>query len=292
MIQTAEIPMTVMTDFRRLALAALTLLASGLFALNTYAQPLTVYAVNSPLAYFAERIGGDLVDVTMPVPAGESPETWRPPLKVLRGIQKADLLILNGADYATWTNKVSIRRSRIVSSSKGLEDQFIALPTITHSHGGEEEHSHEGVAKKFWMSPFFASWQAKNILGALMKRLPDDELTLAQNFSRLEADLSALQLELLDMFAEDTVLNSSRTLHAPYGEYEYLSISIPAEVTFTDPLSLAEGVAILIPSDGYNGLTASPGITVVQTGEVLAEGDDWLEIQRSNVQALRRALTE
>ncbi|MGI9342970.1 MAG: hypothetical protein ACR2QV_08965 [Gammaproteobacteria bacterium] len=37
-----------------------------------------VYAVNYPLAYFAERIGSDAVDVRFPVPAGVDPAAWVP----------------------------------------------------------------------------------------------------------------------------------------------------------------------------------------------------------------------
>ena len=39
---------------------------------------LNVYAVNYPLAYFAERLGGDDVEVVLPVPAGEDPAFWAP----------------------------------------------------------------------------------------------------------------------------------------------------------------------------------------------------------------------
>ena len=48
------------------------------------AGPLTVYAVNYPLAYFAERIGGDDVVVHFPVPAGDDPAFWSPDARTVR----------------------------------------------------------------------------------------------------------------------------------------------------------------------------------------------------------------
>ena len=39
---------------------------------------LTVYVVNYPLAYFAERIGGDLIRVEFPAPSDVDPAYWTP----------------------------------------------------------------------------------------------------------------------------------------------------------------------------------------------------------------------
>ncbi|MBW1743769.1 MAG: hypothetical protein JRJ47_10130 [Deltaproteobacteria bacterium] len=41
-------------------------------------SPLSVYVVNYPLKYFAERIGGDHVDVEFPAPKGTDPAYWIP----------------------------------------------------------------------------------------------------------------------------------------------------------------------------------------------------------------------
>ncbi len=39
---------------------------------------LVIYTVNYPLAYFAERIGGDLVEVHFPAPTDGDPAFWSP----------------------------------------------------------------------------------------------------------------------------------------------------------------------------------------------------------------------
>ena len=59
---------------------------------------LVVYAVNYPLAYFAERIGGDLVEVVFPAPVDEDPAFWNPSAEApMPGLWAISIL------PATWT---------------------------------------------------------------------------------------------------------------------------------------------------------------------------------------------
>ena len=77
------------------------------------AGPLRIYVVNYPLKYFAERIGGDYVQVEFPVPGNVDPAYWDPDIADISAYQKADLIMLNGAAYAKW---VGILKSLGVSS--------------------------------------------------------------------------------------------------------------------------------------------------------------------------------
>ena len=47
-------------------------------AADSSAAPLRVFVVNTPLAYFAQRIGGDAVEVVFPAPADVDPAFWSP----------------------------------------------------------------------------------------------------------------------------------------------------------------------------------------------------------------------
>ncbi|MEJ2085889.1 MAG: zinc ABC transporter substrate-binding protein, partial [Acidobacteriota bacterium] len=64
--------------------------------------PLVLYTVNYPLQYFAQRIGGDLVEAAFPAPEGDDPAYWKPTPEQILAYQNADLILLNGADYAKW----------------------------------------------------------------------------------------------------------------------------------------------------------------------------------------------
>ena len=83
--------------------AALSILLAGCSKENgaeTSSQPQgsgrpLAYASNYPLKYFAERISAPLVDVRLPVPAGEDPVFWKPAPKDVLALQQADLVVLN-----------------------------------------------------------------------------------------------------------------------------------------------------------------------------------------------------
>ena len=155
-------------------------------------EKLAVYAVNAPLAYFAERLAGDHADVVMPVPPGRDPAFWRPSIADISAVQSADLILLNGAGYAQWTTKTSLPRAKLVDSARGFAEAFIVTETITHSHGPEGEHSHQGIASHTWLDFAQAAQQAEAVANALTRRLPGETESIAAALTALRADLAAL----------------------------------------------------------------------------------------------------
>ena len=111
----------------------------------------TVYAVNYPLQYMARRIGGDVIDVVFPCPAGVDPAHWRPDDATVEACQGADLILLNGADYARWTRAASLPPSRLVDTSASFRDDYIETERgLTHGHGPDGEHTHGRIAFTTW----------------------------------------------------------------------------------------------------------------------------------------------
>ena len=86
---------------------------------------LTIYTVNYPLKYFAERIAGEHAKVVFPAPKDIDPAYWMPDRKIISDYQKADLILLNGAHYAKWTEKVSLPRSKMVDTSRKFKNRYI-----------------------------------------------------------------------------------------------------------------------------------------------------------------------
>lgn len=158
------------------------------------ADPLTVYTVNYPLAWFAGRIGGDAVRVHFPAPAGADPEFWRPSIAQIGAYQKADLIVLQGGDYAGWTKRASLPRGRIVETTRDLQDRLIVTQgAVTHSHGAEGAHSHSATASTTWLDFDLAAAQAARIAAALAARLPDQADAITARAAALSDDLAALQ---------------------------------------------------------------------------------------------------
>lgn len=155
--------------------------------------PIEIYTVNYPLADFAERIGGDLVDVVFPAPAGVDPAFWSPDGDTIAAYQGADLILLNGATYAKWVGQATLPATKVVDTSSAFADRLIELAgAITHSHGPGGEHEHGGWAFTTWLDPTLAIEQARAIADALASLRPDQSDEIRARFSRLESELIAL----------------------------------------------------------------------------------------------------
>ena len=179
-----------------------------------------VYTVNYPLQYFAQRIGGDIVQVVFPAPADEDPAFWMPDAEVVAEYQEADLILLNGAGYAKWTTRVSLPASRLVNTSSGFEEQLVRVEgTVTHAHGPAGEHAHEGTAFTTWLDPTQAIQQAEAIERAFSAAWPEHEPSFREGFESLQADLLALEEQLSAAFRP----LDGRPLMASHPVYQYIA---------------------------------------------------------------------
>lgn len=181
---------------------------------------LTVYAVNYPLAYFAERIGGNSVNVVLPVPADIDPAFWEPGANDIAEFQQADLILLNGAGYAKWLKHASMPRRKLVNTSAAFQHDYINVEqAVTHQHGPGGNHSHAGTAFTTWLDFNQARMQAKAILSALEKHRPDRADVFRQNYSLLDKDLDSLDQALTAIVARD----SNKPFVASHPVYQYLA---------------------------------------------------------------------
>lgn len=165
-------------------------------------EPLSVYVVNYPLLYFTERIGGEHVRVTFPVPVDTDPAFWEPDVEQIGAYQQADLILLNGASYAKWVQRASLPASRLVDTSAAFADRFIPMTDqATHSHGADGEHRHGDLAFTTWLDPLQAIGQASAIRDALIRLRPDAKLAFQQGYASLQQDLQELDGQLEESFA-------------------------------------------------------------------------------------------
>jgi zinc transport system substrate-binding protein len=181
--------------------------------------PFEVFVVNYPLRYFTERIAGDLVVVHFPAPTDIDPAYWSPDNDVLANCQAADLILINGAGYASWLDKVSLPTARMVNTCRGLEDRLILITEqLTHSHGPGAEHAHAGFAFTTWLDFSLALEQARKIKEALAVRLPEHRDRFEAGFQSLENDLLALDKRMADL----VVSTAARPVIFSHPVYQYL----------------------------------------------------------------------
>jgi zinc transport system substrate-binding protein len=158
---------------------------------------LVVYVVNYPLAYLAERIGGGQVEVVLPAPEDVDPAFWSPEAEVISAYQSADLILLNGADYAKWVQRSALPASRLVDTGAAFGDRLIELGGVTtHSHGPEGEHEHGGWAFTTWLDPDLFALQARAVTDSLVAARPGFEVEFNQRFAVLSEELRDLDQRL------------------------------------------------------------------------------------------------
>jgi zinc transport system substrate-binding protein len=156
-----------------------------------------IYTTFYPTKYFAERIGGEAVEVVCPVPDDEGAIFWQPDRKMIEEYQKADLIIINGAEFAKWVLKVSLPETKVVNTAKPFEDEFIVFENaIRHSHGLTGEHAHEGIDGHTWLDPVNAKIQAQEIKKAMASKFGQHKEEFERGFAALAKDLDAFDAKL------------------------------------------------------------------------------------------------
>lgn len=152
-----------------------------------------VLVANYPLQYFAQRIAGDAVEVRFPAPKDEDPAFWQPDEATITAFQNADLILMNGAAYSKWADKVTLPQSKVVDTSAAFANTFIQVTdAVTHSHGPGGEHSHSGTAFTTWIDFKQASLQARAVSEALIRLVPAAKETMGKNTTALKDELDEL----------------------------------------------------------------------------------------------------
>ncbi|WNV03760.1 metal ABC transporter substrate-binding protein [Candidatus Methylospira mobilis] len=179
-----------------------------------------IVASNYPLVYFAERLFGSHARVDLPVPPDQDPAFWKPSFPAIALMQKAELVVLNGADYEKWLPKVALSRLKLVDTTAGFKNSYIVIDdAVIHSHGPDGEHSHAGTAFTTWLDFTQAAQQADALASVAIKKYPGLKTEITHNLQSLQADLRQLDDELRRLVAS----NQTRPLFASHPVYQYLA---------------------------------------------------------------------
>lgn len=207
-------------------------------------QVLRVAVVNYPLAYFAERIGGESVKVIFPCPADEDPAYWSPDAETIALFQQADVILFNGAGYAKWIDRATLPSKKMVDTSGAFSDRLIPLSeAVTHSHGPGGKHEHTGTAFTTWLDLELAAEQANAVAEALIRALPDQEAAFQAALAKLETDLDSLDQRLAviaEKLGEEPLIFSHPVYQYFERKYDLNGLSVhwePGEPPNMDELS-------------------------------------------------------
>jgi zinc transport system substrate-binding protein len=124
-----------------------------------------VFVTILPLSYFAERIGGDRVEVSVLVPPGQSPATYEPTPGQMVELAEAQILFTIGVPFEkSLLRGLSTTHEdiEIADTRKGVD----LLPMVTDEDHGDE-HGHGTHDPHVWLDPVRAKVIARNMADSL-----------------------------------------------------------------------------------------------------------------------------
>lgn len=287
----------------------------GLYAFRAADAPETgrvsVVATFYPLGHFAEKIGGDLVDVAIITPPGAEPHDYEPTPRDIADVYDADVFLLNGNGVDAWAERIlpdvqarGVKTVRISDSMTSLE----------HSEGVAEED--EGpLDPHFWLDPVNAAEETMRIADALIAADPERR-------ERYEASRDAYvsQLETLDTeFLNGLATCESREIVTSHDAFRYLAHRYGLTTVHISGLSPEEEPSPQTMADVAN-LARERGIDVIffeslvspklaetianevgartlplnplegLTDDEINSGMDYVSVMRDNLEHLRDAL--
>jgi zinc transport system substrate-binding protein len=160
-----------------------------------------------PQKSFAERIGGENVDVSVMVPPGKSPATYEPTPRQMVSLGNADLFFTIGVPFErAFLGRVSssLQSLRIVPTDEGIEKRYLGA----HSHdedAHEDEHDDDHETGEpdphIWMDPVLVKHQGAIIRDALIDLDPESASAYRERYDAFAADLDSLHEELSRILA-------------------------------------------------------------------------------------------
>jgi len=164
---------------------------------------LVVVATFYPLAYMAEQIGGEKVEVTTLIEPGLEPHSFQPSAGDLVKCSNADIIIYNGAGLDDWLQedilpsidakgKIIVNTTQTVTLIANHEQDEHEETEESEEH---EEHEHGIYDPHTWVSPYEAKQQAEAIYKAFQQKDPDHAEYYETRWEILQNKLETLDTE-------------------------------------------------------------------------------------------------
>lgn len=201
---------------------------------NETNEKLSIYTTVYPLQYFAERIGGEFVDVSSIYPVGANEHSFEPTQKDMMALADAQLFFYVGLGLEGFVEKAKVTLAKedvtLVATAKNVTEEQLDIST-GHIHAEEDEHEHEHEHEDeaaledhanhehdahVWLSPIISQELALSIKNELVTALPEHEALFTENYNSLVADLNTLHAEFESM-ADDVEKTTFFVSHAAFG---------------------------------------------------------------------------
>ncbi|SOC36656.1 metal ABC transporter solute-binding protein, Zn/Mn family [Ureibacillus acetophenoni] len=199
-----------------------------------------IYTTVYPLTYFAERIGGEYVNVSSIYPTGANEHTFEPTQQDMMSLAESDLFFYIGLGLEGFVEKaestLANENVKFVSTSENIAEEKLHISKghsyeesvghedeneDEHDHATEEhdDHNHGDVDPHIWLSPVLSQDLALVIKDELVSELPEQEEIFTDNYEALVDELEALDKEFSKLVSEA----STKTFFISHSSFGYIA---------------------------------------------------------------------
>ena len=331
------VPMKMTRTFAAAAAAALSLSACSTSmqsdsgrtdsATATGAKELSVIAEVYPLAWIAQQVGGEQVNVQQLVPSGASPHDLELSAQQVEKIGNAQLVLYvkslaSAVDKAVETGKPggSIDLAQLLPTRPGVPHEHHHHEEAEHDHHEEADHEHHdeaehehaagGIDPHLWLDVSQMPKVVQATVQALSKADPAHKTEYQKRGQEVSTKLQNIAAEY-ETGLKNCQVHTLVTTHPAFGyitdRYHLTQVGISGidEDTEPSPARLKE-IAELTKNSGATTIffadTSNPKIAQVLAGDLglktqviytmasTPQGKDYLQMQKDNLQALRSGL--
>ncbi|WP_400194850.1 metal ABC transporter solute-binding protein, Zn/Mn family [Lysinibacillus telephonicus] len=203
-------------------------------------KKLNIYTTVYPLSYFAERIGGDYVNVSSIYPPGANEHTFEPTQQDMMKLADSDLFFYIGLGLEGFVENaketLENENVKLVAAADSVSDEKLNATTEhehaheeeehehaedehAHEEGSHDEHNHGDIDPHIWLSPTIAQDLALSIKNELVEALPEQEKTFNDNYNQLVSELESLDQDLKKMSSEA----ATKTFFISHASFGYIA---------------------------------------------------------------------
>ncbi len=268
---------------------------------------LQVTATFYPLAYLAQRIGGDFVQVTNLTPAGSEPHDFDPAPKDIVQLHRSGVFIYNGAGLEIWVDRVI---PELEQEGVTIVNTTAAISLLPAPNQGAET-----VDPHVWLDPVLYAKQAEAIAQAFSERDRVHAAIYNANAQALQRELAQLDQEFvfgLKACTTHTIVTSHAAFQYLARQYGLTMVSVSGISPDEEPSPARMAEIAQFVHDHKVGYIffeslVSPRLSETiahETGaktiafnpleglskEEMAQGGTYISVQRENLHALQLAL--
>jgi zinc transport system substrate-binding protein len=158
----------------------------------------------APMQHFAQKIGGNLIQTTVLVPAGADAHTYEPKPSQMRAIAGASVYLSTGLEFEeAWEARLKGANPRMafIHTDEGLKKMVMPEHHEEHAHTAAHGHEEVEMDPHIWVAPSMVRQMVVKVADAFAKADPAHAKVYAANLSAYLKEIDAVDAQLKGLFA-------------------------------------------------------------------------------------------